>query len=185
MQLYKLRPLQCYRITEYNFIERRMTLLSASIAGVVLPHDQSFSQLNDFGKTTVADCDRKTFKKPGEVFCDLWNMVNIDNHSMKCYHRNQTDELNSLAENWVHQYFHTMAFRHLKPIAYKQVEVPWLNLSIRSKTKLKKKSSSRYQCDSFCRMGNKNKNKILSDVFVDDPWGHDQTEMIGILLITH
>lgn len=152
MQLYKLRPLQCYRITEYNFIERRMTLLSASIAGVVLPHDQSFSQLNDFGKTAVADCDRKTFKKPGEVLCDLWNMVNT--------------------------------FRHLKPIAYKQVEVPWLNLSIRSKTKLKKKSSSRYQCDSFCRMGNKNKNKILSDVFVDDPWGHDQTEMIGILLIT-
>ena len=74
-----------------------MTLLSASIAGVVLPHDQSFSQLNDFGKTTVADCDRKTFKKPGEVFCDLWNMLNIDN--LKCYHRNQTDELNSLAEN--------------------------------------------------------------------------------------
>ena len=40
-----------------------MTPLSASKAGVVLPHDQFGLQLNDFGKTRGADCDRIIFKK--------------------------------------------------------------------------------------------------------------------------
>ena len=40
-----------------------MALLSVALAGVVLPHDQFVSELDDSGKTTDGDLKEKTFKK--------------------------------------------------------------------------------------------------------------------------
>ena len=48
-------------LSGYHFIERRMAPLIAALAGVVLPHDQFGSHLDDPGKTTDADLERKNF----------------------------------------------------------------------------------------------------------------------------
>ena len=46
----------------------------------------------------------KTFQKAGELLCELWNNVQIDNHIVKCTYHSPTDksmEIELLTAEWV------------------------------------------------------------------------------------
>ena len=58
---------------------------------MILPHDQFGSHLDASGKTTDTDLEEKKFQKAGEILCDIWNNISIDNHTVKCSYRKPTD----------------------------------------------------------------------------------------------
>ena len=92
------------RLSAYHFIERRMFPLSAALAGVILPHDNFGSHLDASGNTTDAELEMKNFQKAGELLCELWNDIQIDNHIVKCTYHSPTDEsmeIESLTAEWV------------------------------------------------------------------------------------
>lgn len=64
----------------YNRVERRMAPLSHGLAGVVLQHDHFGSHLNSSGKTIDEDLEKRNFKHAGEILCQIWNELQIDNH---------------------------------------------------------------------------------------------------------
>ena len=79
-------------LSAYHFIERRMAPLSAALAGVVLPHDHFGSHLDASGNTIDVDLEKKNFQKAGEILCDIWNNISIDNHNVTCSYRQPTAE---------------------------------------------------------------------------------------------
>ena len=60
-------------LLSYHFIERRMAPLSASLAGVVLPHDHLGNYLDDQGRTINNDLELKNFGKAGDVLVEIFN----------------------------------------------------------------------------------------------------------------
>ncbi len=59
---------------------------------MALPHEHFGSYLDNSGNTIDADLEREKFQKAGEILCDIWNDISIDNHTVKCSYRNPTDE---------------------------------------------------------------------------------------------
>ncbi len=41
---------------------------------------------------TDTDLEEKNFQKAGEILCDIWNNISIDNHTVKCSYQKPTDE---------------------------------------------------------------------------------------------
>ena len=94
-------------LSAYHFIERRMAPLSAALAGEVLPHDHFGSHLHDPGNTIDTDLERKNFEKAGEILCDIWNNISIDNHTVKCSYRKPTDEpkeIHPVDDDWLEKH---------------------------------------------------------------------------------
>lgn len=54
----------------YNRVERRMALLSRELAGLVLPHDQFGSHLDERGVTIDEHLERSNFEFAGNVFAE-------------------------------------------------------------------------------------------------------------------
>ena len=81
-----------------------MAPLIAAFAGVILPHDNFGSHLDASVNMTDAELEMKNFQMAGELLCELWNDVQIDNHIVKCTHRSPTDEsmeMEPLTAEWV------------------------------------------------------------------------------------
>ena len=62
-------------------LARLLVCQHITLAGVVLPHDHFGSYLDDSGNTIDTDLERKIFEKAGEILCDIWNNISIDNHT--------------------------------------------------------------------------------------------------------
>lgn len=62
----------------YNRVERRMAPLSRMLAGIVLPHNSYGSHLDDSGKTTDQELERKNFAAAGNALAEIWNEAVID-----------------------------------------------------------------------------------------------------------
>ena len=56
-----------------------MAPLSHQLAGVVLEHEYYGSHLDSSGKTIDVAKEKENFRYAGEVLCDLWNGLEIDN----------------------------------------------------------------------------------------------------------
>ena len=69
-----------------------MAPLSAVLAEIILPHDNFGLHLDSSGNTMDAELEMKNFQKAGELLCKLWNVVQIDNHIVKCTYGSPTDE---------------------------------------------------------------------------------------------
>ena len=75
-------------LSAYHFIERTMGPLTAHLAGVVLPRDAYGTHLDNNGNTI--DDEREIQHFAGELLCELWNDMMIDNYPVKCtfaYHQ--------------------------------------------------------------------------------------------------
>ena len=145
--------------------------LSAALAGVVLPYDQFGLNLDDSGKKKDADIERKIFQKAGEALCNFsfcgQQRLNIRAIIMERFLpgplllKRSTEsgiQLASIGEKSVKDnniytnHLQTMAFLHLKPTSYEQVELPYDLFFPSVRKKLKGKRGSRYQCNfAKCR----------------------------------
>lgn len=65
----------------FNPVERRMFHLSKQITGLILPAEQLGSHLSN-GKTIDEELEKKNFQYAGEILCEVWNNLRIDNHEV-------------------------------------------------------------------------------------------------------
>ena len=61
----------------FNVPERRMTLLSGKLAGLILPYYDYGSHLDDFGHTIDVEL-KIEFKHAGQTFVDAWGNLTTD-----------------------------------------------------------------------------------------------------------
>lgn len=52
-----------------------MAPLSRELTGVILPHDNFGSHLDNQGRTVDAELEKKNFQKAGEILAEIWNDV--------------------------------------------------------------------------------------------------------------
>ena len=64
-----------------------MAPLSASLAGVVLPHDHFGNYLDDQGLTINNDLELKNFGKACDVLVEIFNNLSIDNYPVYAHYR--------------------------------------------------------------------------------------------------
>ena len=55
-----------------------MASLSNEKAGVILPHDNFGNHLDSTGKTIDEELEMRNFKRAGEIFCEIWINLSID-----------------------------------------------------------------------------------------------------------
>lgn len=66
--------------SSFNRVERRMAPLSRELAGLILQHDHYGSHLDNSGKTTDAELEKKNFEHAGSTLAEVWNSVIVDDH---------------------------------------------------------------------------------------------------------
>ena len=94
-------------LSAYHFVERRMAPLSHALSGIVLPHDAFGSHLDNSGKTTDTELEKKNFQKAGEVLCDLWNDMTIDGYDVHASYRQPDREVHTPEEEsalWIEEH---------------------------------------------------------------------------------
>jgi hypothetical protein len=57
-----------------------MAPLSHNLAGLILPHNQFGSHLNDSGTTINVDLEKSNFRKAGKILAETWNQTFTDNY---------------------------------------------------------------------------------------------------------
>ena len=65
-------------LSAFNPVERRMAPLSHDLAGVILPHVSYRNHLDESGKTSDAELEKKNFFKAAEVLSEIWSKTVID-----------------------------------------------------------------------------------------------------------
>ena len=71
-------------LSAFNPVERRMSLLSHDIAGVVLPHENFGCHLDSQGNTIDVELEKKNFFHASEVLADIWSHRVIDGYKVDC-----------------------------------------------------------------------------------------------------
>ena len=66
----------------FNRAERRMYHLSKEMTGLVLPHDSFGSHLKN-GETIDENLEIRNFEAAGQILCEVWNKLVIDNYETK------------------------------------------------------------------------------------------------------
>lgn len=64
----------------FNRAERRMAPLSKELAGVVLPHDNFGTHLNEKGETIDDDLELRNFEYAGRILAEIWSSLVFDSH---------------------------------------------------------------------------------------------------------
>ncbi|EFX64643.1 hypothetical protein DAPPUDRAFT_117997 [Daphnia pulex] len=104
--------------SSFNRVERRMAPLSRELAGLILQHDHYGSHLDNSGKTTDDELEKKNFEHTGSTLAKVWNSVIVDGHPIVAEHidpltseLNDELHLNIADQNWfsehvrISQYF--------------------------------------------------------------------------------
>ena len=63
----------------FNRVERKMAPLSKDLAGLILPHDQYGSHLNEKGITIDSELEKTNFKFAGATLAEIWSQLTVDN----------------------------------------------------------------------------------------------------------
>ena len=63
----------------FNRVERKMAPLSKELSGLILPHDQFGSHLDNRGQTIDSDLEKKNFAFAGTVLAEIWSKMVVDN----------------------------------------------------------------------------------------------------------
>ncbi|KAF2898353.1 hypothetical protein ILUMI_07821 [Ignelater luminosus] len=66
----------------FNRVETRMAPLSRELSGPILPHSSYGTHLDEQGRTTNSDFEKKNFQKAGEVLVEVWNSMVIDHYEV-------------------------------------------------------------------------------------------------------
>ena len=74
-----LHAVNAVGLSAFNTVERRMSLLSHDLAGVILPHDLYGNHLDSSGKSIDEDLEKKNFLNAAEVL-SIWSNNVIDGH---------------------------------------------------------------------------------------------------------
>ena len=67
-----------------NQVEKRMAPLSKALAGLLLPYDTFGNHLDSQGRTIEVELEKRNFKETGEVLCEVWNELLIDEFPVVC-----------------------------------------------------------------------------------------------------
>jgi hypothetical protein len=101
----------------FNRVERRMAPLSRELAGFILQHDHYGSHLDNSGKTTDAELEKKNFEHAGSTLAEVWNSVIVDGHPIVAkYIDPLTSELNDelhlnvADQNWFSEHVRTSQY---------------------------------------------------------------------------
>ena len=71
-------------LSAYNQVEKRMAPLSKVLAGLLLPYDTFGNHLDSQGRTIEVELEKRNFKETGEVLCEVWNELLIDEFPVVC-----------------------------------------------------------------------------------------------------
>ena len=71
-------------LSAYNQVEKRMAPLSKALAGLLLPYDTFGNHLDSQGRTIEVELEKRNFKETGEVLCEVWNELLIDEFPVVC-----------------------------------------------------------------------------------------------------
>ncbi len=66
----------------FNIAQRRLSLISHDLSGLVLPHNFFGTHLNISGLTIDAELEKINLKRTGEILAEIWNMNMIDRHQV-------------------------------------------------------------------------------------------------------
>lgn len=67
----------------YNRVERRMAPLSRELCGLILQHDHFGSHLDDKGRTTDPELEKRNFEHGGKTLAEIWNQMVFDGFETK------------------------------------------------------------------------------------------------------
>lgn len=80
----------------YGIVERRLSLLSHDLSGLVLPHNYFGTHLNMSGLTIDADLEKRNFKKTGETLAEVWSMNMIDRQPVVAEYIDPPDSIDEI-----------------------------------------------------------------------------------------
>lgn len=64
----------------FNRVERRMAPLSRELSGIVFPHDEYGSHLDDQGRTVDEELQLKNIEFAGKTLAKVWSEMDIDKY---------------------------------------------------------------------------------------------------------
>lgn len=62
----------------FNRVERKMAPLSKELSGLILPHDQYGSHLDERGNTIDEELEKKNFGFAGKTLAEIWSQLVVD-----------------------------------------------------------------------------------------------------------
>ncbi|EFX66906.1 hypothetical protein DAPPUDRAFT_115916 [Daphnia pulex] len=100
--------------SSFNRVERRMAPLSHELAGLIFQQDHYDSHLDNSGKKTDDELEKKNFEHAGSTLAKVWDSVIVDGHPIVAEHIDPlTSELNDelylniADQNWFSEHVRT------------------------------------------------------------------------------